>query len=368
MKIGLLTYNLGQNYGGILQAYALMNVLKKLSHEPELLYIETKYDRNWKSFIKSTVLSHFTSKYNFLVHEDEIFKNMFSFIDNHIYPKTNKLTCYEDFKNVTKNNYEAYIVGSDQVWRADLYKYIDFAFFDFVKNDEPIFISYAPSFGVDVWNYSDQDTIKFKNQIKRFSGVSVREESGVSLCKKHFDVDAIHVLDPTALLGKDVYQSLISMDLNDRPDGELLTYILDDNEDKRKLTDRVSSQLSYKNFKVGPKEKNSNKIKDMIYPPVTSWLQGFNDAKFVITDSFHGCVFSVIFNKPFIVYGNKKRGMARFKSFLGKLGLENRLIEGFEFVTNELIEKDIDWVSVNEKLRNEQENSISYLKKHLNKV
>lgn len=362
MKIALLTYNLGQNYGGILQAYALMETLKKLNHEPELLYIKTKfYNSSFKDLIKKYLLSNFTDKYNNYIYEDLIYKNMFHFIDKYINPKTEPLKEEKDFFNVTKNKYDAYIVGSDQVWRARMFKYIDCAFFGFVKSNNPIFLSYAASFGTDKWEYTKEETKKYKNQIQRFKGVSIREESGIELCKTYFCKDAIHVLDPTMLLSANDYRSLIMKENEPKHEGELLNYILDYTEDKSKLINIISKELNLKSFKINAKEKNGKQLKDMIYPTVTSWIRGFDDAKYVVTDSFHGCVFSIIFNKPFIVYGNEKRGMARFESLLKMFGLEDRLILNIDKIDLNIIKNEFDWNKVNLKLEDYYKNSIDYL-------
>lgn len=362
MKIALLTYNLGQNYGGILQAYALMETLKKLNHKPELLYIKTKfYNGNFKDLIKKYLLSNFTDKYNNYIYEDLIYKNMFYFIDKYINSKTEPLKEEKDFFNVTKNNYDAYIIGSDQVWRAKVFRYIDYAFFGFVQDNRPIFLSYAASFGVDYWEYTIEKTEKYKNQIQRFNAVSVREKSGIELCKKHFKKDAVHVLDPTMLLTADEYKNLLQKENELQHNGKLLTYILDDSNDKNELINMVSKELNIKPFKINAKEKNSKKLENMIYPTVTSWIKGFDDAEYVITDSFHGCVFSIIFNKPFLVLGNEKRGMARFESLLKMFELEHRLILKSNDLNIYKINEFIDWGLVNNKLNNYKKYSINFL-------
>lgn len=362
MKIALLTYNLGQNYGGILQAYALMETLKKLNHEPELLYIKTKfYNSSFADLIKKYLLSNFTDKYNNYIYEDLIYKNMFHFIDKYINPKTKPLKEEKDFFNVTKNKYDAYIVGSDQVWRAKVFRYIDYAFFGFVQDNKARFLSYAASFGVDYWEYTQEKTEKYRNQIQRFSAVSVREESGIELCKKYFRKDAVHVLDPTMLLTADEYRNLSQKENELQHDGKLLTYILDDSSDKNELINIISKELDIKPFKINAKEKYSKKLENMIYPTVTSWIKGFDDAEYVITDSFHGCVFSIIFNKPFLVFGNEKRGMARFVSLLKIFGLEDRLIFTKNNLKLEKLNKAIDWKTINNKLINNKQLSKEFL-------
>ena len=367
MKIAVLTYNLGMNYGGILQSYALIETLKNLGYEPELLYIKTKYKYNWKGLIKKHLLSNFLNRYNNLKYEDKIYKNTFYFIDKYINPKTKPLETNSDFINITKNHYDAYIVGSDQVWRAKMFKYINYAFFGFVKSDEPIFLSYAASFGVDTWEYTEEETLKYKKQIQRFSGVSVREDSGVNLCKKYFDVEANHVIDPTMLLSINEYKQLIQNENEPKHKGKFLNYILDENTEKTELINMISKEINKKSFKINAKFQNSKNIEEMVYPTVTSWLKGFEDAQYVITDSFHGCVFSIIFNKPFIVYGNKQRGMARFNSLLKMFELEDRLILSKNDISVELINKTIDWNVVNKKLTLLKKRALDYLTYNLNK-
>lgn len=365
MKIAILTYNIGQNYGGILQCYALMTKLKMMGHDPELLYIESKSPDNLGNFVRKKILSRFTNRYDHLINENVIYRNMFDFIEKNITPKTKPLKNREDFFSISKKDYEAYIVGSDQVWRPDLFKHIEYSFFGFVKSDEPKFLSYAPSFGVEQWKFSAKQTEEFRNQIQRFSGVSVREDSGVSLCKKYFGVEALHVLDPTALLDKETYISLIEKEDREFNSPSLLTYILDESLEKDKIVKSIADSQNLLPIKVGPEKKQSQDVNDLIYPTVTSWISGFNEASFVVTDSFHGCVFSVIFNKPFLVVGNKERGMARFKSFLEKLGLTSRLIQDSSEFNIDLIFEEINWDTVNQNLNRQKEISIDYLQSHL---
>lgn len=260
---------------------------------------------------------------------------------------------YSDFKKITENSYDAYLVGSDQVWRPRMNHYIDYTFFGFVGSDKPILLSYAASFGVDTWDYTVEETAKYKKQIQRFSGVSVREDSGVALCKEYFNVDATHVLDPTLMLEVDDYRKLIKQENENKSDGELLCYILDENNEKQLLIDTISKELNIKPFFLNAEFNNCKsalELEKRIYPTVTSWLKGFDDAKYVVTDSFHGCVFAILFNKPFIVYGNKKRGMSRFNSLLKLFDLEDRLVHSFNAISDYKIHQEIDWDRVNMKI------------------
>jgi hypothetical protein len=365
MKIAVLTYNFNNNYGGMLQAYAMLETLKRLNHEPEILLVKT-IDLSKKAaakyFLKKYFFSYLSNKWDHVRYVDIIEKNTNYFIEEYITPKTVPIYKKEHFAKIPENNYEAYLVGSDQVWRAKVYRYIDYAFFGFVKSDKPIFLSYAASFGVDTWDYTEEQTSRFKRQIQRFNGVAVREDSGVELCKQYFEKEAIHVLDPTMLLDADDYRKIIKQENEPNHPGKLLTYILDVNEDKQSIIDLASKELGFESFKVNLKPtEQMNSLEDKIYPTVTAWLKGFDNAEYVITDSFHGCVFAILFNKPFIAYGNKARGMARFNSLLKMFGLEDRLVVTKEEANIAKIKQKIDWESVNSKLTEYRNISNNYL-------
>jgi hypothetical protein len=365
MKIAVLTYNFNNNYGGMLQSYAMLETLKRLNHEPELLLvpsIDLSKKARFKHLLKKYFFSYLSSKWKDNEQKGKIEKNTHYFIEKYITPKTKPIYTKNHFSKITGNNYDAYLVGSDQVWRARVYRYIDYAFFGFVKSDEPIFLSYAASFGVDTWDYTEEQTSRFKKQLQRFKGVAVREDSGVELCKQYFDKEAIHVLDPTMLLDADDYRKIAKQENEPNHPGKLLTYILDVNEDKQSIIDLASKELGFESFKVNLKPKvQMRSLEDKAYPTVTAWLKGFDNAEYVITDSFHGCVFAILFNKPFIAYGNKARGMARFNSLLKMFGLEDRLVVSKEEATIAKIKHEIDWDSVNSKLKDYRNISQNYL-------
>lgn len=371
MKIAVLTMTFTNNYGGIVQAYALMESLKKLGHEPELLFVQFE-NRDFNSIIKKSLkkyfLSYISKKWRYPRIQKIVEKNTNYFMEQYIVPKTEPIYTEKDFERVVNDKYDAYVVGSDQVWRPEMYKFINHAFFDFVKNPNAILLSYAASFGVDTWNYTQEDTLRYKEQIKRFNGVSVREDSGVQLCKENFGINADHVLDPTMLLTVDEYRKIIRAEKEPNHSGKLLTYVLDKNDEKESLINVVSGELSLKPFEVNVKSTDVYAaLNHRVYPTVTSWLKGFDEAQFVVTDSFHGCVFAIIFNKPFIVYGNIKRGMARFNSLLKMFNLEDRLVYKYDDITVKKINQKIDWINVNKKLEEYTTGSIKFLESHLDK-
>ena len=140
-------------------------------------------------------------------------------------------------------------------------------------------------------------------------------------------------------------------------------------DEKQRIINRVCKNYNLEFFSVMPKSVFKDVgplyIKDCVIPPVEQWLDGFNKAKFIVTDSFHGCVFSIIFKKPFIAIGNSERGMARFDSLLKMFKLENRLIHSENDLTEDLLNSEIDYDAVHEILAKEREKAKMFLIKAL---
>ena len=203
----------------------------------------------------------------------------------------------------------------------------------------------------------------------------MREDSGGELCKKYLGVSAAHVIDPTMLLSKEDYCKIIERDesrgfLEPRvSEKRLFAYVLDEAPEKKSLIADVATQLGLSVEEIMPKREALQSGKAS-YPPVSAWLRGFRDAEFVVTDSFHGCVFSIIFNKPFIAIGNAGRGMSRFHSLLKMFGLENRLLILDENLNVReripaLLSENIDWEKINTIRSREQYHSREFLEKAL---
>jgi polysaccharide pyruvyl transferase WcaK-like protein len=215
------------------------------------------------------------------------------------------------------------------------------------------------------------ETEECSKEAKKFDAISVREDSAIALCKKKLGVDATLVLDPTLLLRKEDYLELLPKKMEKTHGTEgIFTYILDDSEENRSIVKKVENCLDTFSFKVMPGNKNHNEFEienyeSFVFPAVEDWIEGFHKASFIVTDSFHGTLFSIIFNKPFISIGNKKRGVSRFKSILALLDLEPRLVLNPNQVSIDLIKKPIDYDLVNRLLKNQQEKSKEFLKNSL---
>lgn len=352
MRVGILTLPLHTNYGGILQAYALQAVLERMGHEVVVFNTPSQKLRltissilfNCKKLpIIGSHISSFMNKHQGMGRE-VISRNIQKFIRKYI-----NLKEIHSFQELNANDYDALIVGSDQVWRAIYFsrwqQSIENAFLSFAKDWNVDRVAYAASFGIDNWEYTDEQTKNCKDLIKKFAAISVREKSGVDLCKKKFGIDALHVLDPTMLLDVNAYKHLFEIANVSKSSGTFLNYVLDETDEIKQLIENITIKRGLKPFAVNnPFENDDSKPLQMrIKVSVETWLRGFYDAEFVITDSFHACVFSILFKKQFVVVGNRKRGMSRFISLLEMFGLENRMIDSNTDIDNL---QDIDYSEV----------------------
>jgi hypothetical protein len=368
MKVGILTIlPRNNNYGGILQGYALMTALKKAGYQ-SFLISRVKDELSLTGKLKLSVKKILNKKQYSTSNQEYISKNMRYFEDKYLVPATPIIDSPTKFEIVDKFNFDAVIVGSDQVWRKAYNDDRKANFFlDFVDGSKTKKISYAASFGVDTWDYTEEETKKYTELLKKFHAVSVREDSGVTLCEKYLNTNAVLVVDPTLLLHKSDYTEVIKNENLPTSPGELLFYTLHPDADREQAIDKISGFFNYKPFSVNRKGYNLDfPLEDRVFPHVAAWLKGFDDAKFIFTDSFHGCVFSIIFNVPFIAYGNNKAGMARFYSLLKIFGLEDRLVLNSVEVTDEKLNTPFDWEKINAIVAKKRTEGFDFLRNAIN--
>lgn len=344
MRIGILTLTLHANYGGILQAYALQTVLERMGHEVEVFnrpFIpqKTKWQEIPKRVIKKIlgrdVVIFKERRYN---REASVLnKSIWDFRKKYVHERI-----INSLQEIKEDDYECIVVGSDQVWRPKYFKEqwqtgMEDAYLAFTKGWKIKRIAYAVSFGVDTWEYTQNETTRCRECIKMFDAISVREDSGISLLKQNLGVEATQMIDPTLLLNKEDYMVLFDKAETSISQGNLLVYILDSNKEKSDLVRKIANDYCLKPFLVNNSlVKASSSLEERILPPIESWLRGFYDAEMVFTDSFHACVFSLIFNKNFIVINNMSRGNSRINNFLSickKQGyhIRNMNVNNFSF-------------------------------------
>lgn len=372
MKVGILTLPLHSNYGGNLQAWALMTLLKRMGHDVWFINRGHNVPPLWKTSLvigKRSIQKFLLGRRELAIlpsKEKEVIEVYSrSFIENNITPKTRLFRSSLDLcDGFSEHNFDAIIVGSDQVWRAAYAPNIKDYFLEFLGDNKITKrISYAASFGTDKWQLNPEQTAACRLLLKRFNAVSVREDSGVKLCSDKFGVEANHVLDPTMLLDKGDYLDLLPEGRDAEPCKRgVLVYILDMSPEKQKLFNSVAEKNNLQIFHVNSRSENSLvSLQDRIAPPVEDWLRGFRDAQFVVTDSFHACVFSILFKKDFIVVGNSDRGLARFNSLLSMFNLSDRMV----IDDGKIPDGPINFSLIDQKIETLRINSLLFLQKAL---
>lgn len=382
MRIAVLTLPLHRNYGGVLQAYALQTYLEKMGHE--VIVINRRHSPNlslpllllrvgsmMKSLFRRVVLGK--KEYIIMSPLSRNFRSKWDgydilpFVDESIHltkvlNSSRKLRRY-----LERGNFDCLAVGSDQVWRPRYSPCITDYFFKEVAATKTFKIAYAASFGTDEWEFNEEETRECAELAKKFDRISVREKSGIGLCAKYLGVEAYHVLDPTMLLESDDYIRLFENAETSKSDTNVFCYVLDSNAESEKIIKSLE-QDGYNTFcvemKVTPTVNNPRPCQ----LSVEEWLRGIHDSKLVVTDSFHVCVFSIIFKKPFIALGNESRGNARFDSLLEAFGLQDRLVLNYEaFIENkELLMRVFDTEGIESLLQHQREYSMSFLTDILN--
>lgn len=325
MKIGILTHPQGTNYGGILQCYALCTYLRKLGHETIVIQrMEDKPFFLWSIVRNILKACHFPRYY----HPDTVDRmlNIRPFIQKH-FERTEPIDSQSKMKKVCKKyGLDAVIVGSDQVWRYDYAMKYGFNYFlDFVP-DNVVKASYAASFGLSDWQYPHNQTEIIKQLLDRFKGISVREEDAVSLIKDNAGKNARQLIDPTMLLKQEDYDKITSKRLVE--DRYVYVYWLGD----KSLIVPEIERYKEKGYKIV--NINLRDICEQI--SVEDWLSFIKYADYVITDSFHGCVFSILFERQFIAFGNKSGGNSRINSLCKMFGFEPETYKQYSNVSDKL--------------------------------
>lgn len=363
MKVGILTQPLINNYGGLLQAWALQRSLDSMGHEA--IIINREFRRTKDLPLLHRIITTIKKEVNIRLGRESkkprlkesqnnyIRKNIIAFVTQRYLGVSPDLYTESQLKSyISSTSFDGYIVGSDQVWRPRYSPELADYFLDFVKDNKNIKrVAYAASFGVDTWEFNDAQTAMASRLLPLFDLVTVRETSGINLIRDNLSGKATHVVDPTMLMNKEDYQNLI--DCSTVPlkesDGELFCYVLDKSQELISTIQACVKAMNLKPFhcnalrKVNSQEDLDN-IEECVFPPVEQWLKSFSDAKMIVTDSFHGTVFSIIFNKPFWVVANKDRGLTRFSSLLKMFELEDRIVSN---PNNIDWNASIDWESVN---------------------
>lgn len=355
MKVGILTFHRTTNYGAVLQTYALQKTILDLGYDVKVIDYNNEeiYSyHDYRVLYGKLPLKTRVGKIIRYSHNKKIAKTFNKFrnkwIDLSVECNTNaQLQSVED-------GYDAIICGSDQVWNP-LAIHFDFDAFllSGVKGKR---ISYAASAGnITLW---EKYLKKYWICLHRFDSISVRESEMIQPVENLSEKKVRLVLDPTLLLNKKEWEKLEEPLGNEiEKDNYILVYYLGKN---RALTDTVKKLQKQTGLPVVLLGRQIEGIKSISVPAGPSqFLSLFHHAKFVITSSFHGTVFSILYHKPFLVFGNGNYN-SRMNTLLSALKLQSRMIDN-ESANLERINKVVDWGQVDSLHKALKEKSINFL-------
>ena len=325
MKIATLTFHRALNYGAVLQTYALQKVLDDLGYDTEVLdyrssFIEKHYEpdkiRDYLSPKKMAILLLLNG---FSIVKRSQFQH---FLDNQI--RLSK-PCYSqsDLEEI-ESNYDMILVGSDQIWNYKTAGFDKAYFLNFVKDNSKK-ASYAASIGLSV--IPEEFIASYQKLLESFSKISVRECEGQQLLETLLQRQDIRtVVDPTLLIKKDHWSELgVECEV---PDRYVLVYLLSENRKIVNFAKKVAKQKKCKIVYINTQLfRQSGMVNKRNISP-ENWIYLFENAEYIVTNSFHGTVFSIIFRKVFWsdylpTSGNVN---SRITTLLGGLQLKDRII------------------------------------------
>lgn len=325
-----------ENYGALLVAYALEAAITKLNYSPyHVNFIHTQR--------KFTTPSPFWNFRNNFLHLTDICTNKQELVD-----KINK-------------NFNKFIVGSDQIWRSSWHHNYVY-YYDWVYGSKTL-ISYSASFGTEKFNGKKDEISYISKCLKRFDAISVRENSGVDILKDTFNINnGIQVIDPTMLLEANDYQKIIDNEYSKVPDYKYIAYYVLDDKDYMNINDSsILADLKKKYIFIDIMHDDSGN-----YRTFGEFLNLIKNAKYVITSSFHGSVFSIIYNKQFVTITTENRGNERIESLFKNLGIsKNRFFSDISKINEESFKNEINYDKVNKNLEKERARGIEFLEKSL---
>ena len=369
-KVGIIThYYKSQNYGGVLQSYALCQVLNKNNYKSEQIcypLLMTPQGSRMKRIFSDGLIGFCRRLYNYIKklvllpfqkHEEKKLglrarreRAFFNFMNFSI-PHSENVYSQETIGQ-TVELYDAFITGSDQVWNRDITTPMDLQFF--LKDCCVKKVSLSSSFGKNVWTEDSEYTLQVKELLNSFDALSVREYSGKEILENTFGIESTVLVDPTLAYGN--FEDLV---LDNNPKKHIYTFFVNQISNYEKIVNEISAQTGLDVFR-------HTKFSYYLKNGPRHWLTYIKNSSCVITDSFHGVAFSVIFKKDFYVLCGEANKFDRVLNLLSLLGLEDRYIssiEEYEKKKNSICE--INYEAVFHKLSVEQKRYGDFIQRYI---
>ena len=346
--VGLVGWWFSANYGSVLTYYALAKILEDMDMLAIMVRIPKMDGRPWEAETDQNV--KFMEKY-FMVTKPRKFEEM---------QECNQFC-------------DAFMLGSDQLWVHTYNQLVGYSFYlDFADANKKK-IAYATSLGYAEYKGSPEDREIVKLLLNRFDGISVREVSGVDICRNEFGVEAVRMLDPVFLCDRKHYDALADNAGEIRKDPYILCYILDPTEEKRQAIRILEKKLGMaslvvldmKSFYECRKIWNGENIADRV--GIEEFVSYIRNCAFLFTDSHHGVCFGMIYQKPFAAVANPRRGRTRFDSLFQVFEMTDLLLEEGNLCESLDVLKDPDYERINTILDEEKKRSLQWLQEQLQK-
>lgn len=353
-KANIITINDNNNYGNRLQNYAVQQVLTKNQCKVITIKNQTRINKSVgkdKFFLKKIYCKLAKVKHWFIKSKR---KSCFKQFNKNI--NMTKRTFYLDgFNKVNKDEY--FIVGSDQVWNPTISQLQEFDLAMFTNS--PNKISFSASFGIS--ELPEDCKMRAKNALMKFKAISVREEQGKKIAEELTNRKDIEVLvDPTMLLTAEEWDKVSKKPKQLKTDKYILNYFLGELSEKRKAEiNKIAKENNCEVINI--LDKNS----PFYQTGPSEFLYLEKNAFLICTDSFHSCIFSIIYNRPFIIFEREQNIVSmnsRIDTLLNKFQLKDRIYNNNEILQEQL---KCDYTNAYKILEIEREKSNNFLKKAL---
>jgi len=360
-KIGILTFHNANNYGAVLQAYALKSVLINMGHTVHILnYYCPKLQKEYKGIpvLKKGLKELIKYPFKLLcfpILRARIATQFKAFREQYLLD-TPPLTSNTIAKHTV--SYDAFFCGSDQVFNPRITNFDSNYFLSF-SSDKSKNYSYAASFGLSLENLSNRETQFLSTHLARFNRISVREKQGTKIVKALSAQEPSVHIDPTLLLTKKQWQT---MAVAPKQSKYVLLYLMYTDPALVRFAAQFAREKGCSLLYISHSMRFGKKLPaTYVKPTVQEWLGLFEHASYVVTTSFHGLAFSINLNKPFVVQRAEGGNLnSRLDNLLTITGLQNRLYTPSTPIS--LFDEPIDWEHVNKVLDEQRAISISYLR------